>query len=206
MQIIKPKFITSAFHRPKSVRVREVGRGVRQRLPLPGRPAVRPDDRGLSPWTVRASLQRQQLPGESFVYWLRAGDQFNKIFFISKVDSIDECYSSPCRYGGTCVDEVLSFRCECPPGVGGLFCETGQCVVKSPARPPRAVPQLFHLSADHDDCESAPCLHGGVCRDAGRMKFECTCSGGYGGDTCEISESSAPPRYLSIFHCPKTFP
>ena len=33
------------------------------------------------------------------------------------------CDSEPCENGGQCVNEGLGFRCECPPGVGGFFCE-----------------------------------------------------------------------------------
>ena len=30
------------------------------------------------------------------------------------VPDIDECASSPCKNGGTCVDAVNSFTCQCP--------------------------------------------------------------------------------------------
>ena len=35
---------------------------------------------------------------------------------------IDECASSPCQNGGTCVDGVNSFTCSCKPGFTGLTC------------------------------------------------------------------------------------
>ena len=35
----------------------------------------------------------------------------------------DDCASSPCQNGGTCVDEVADFRCECLEGFLGRHCE-----------------------------------------------------------------------------------
>ena len=42
---------------------------------------------------------------------------------------IDECASSPCQNGGTCVDEINSYICECHPGCTGANCETGKVKV-----------------------------------------------------------------------------
>lgn len=39
---------------------------------------------------------------------------------------IDECQSSPCAYGATCVDEIDGYRCSCPPGRSGLRCQDGR--------------------------------------------------------------------------------
>ncbi|XP_066275055.1 fibropellin-3-like [Branchiostoma lanceolatum] len=43
----------------------------------------------------------------------------------------DDCVSSPCWFGGTCVDEPRDFSCVCPKGFGGKRCEivelSGQC-------------------------------------------------------------------------------
>ncbi|NXJ96460.1 NCAN protein, partial [Corythaixoides concolor] len=36
---------------------------------------------------------------------------------------IDDCLSSPCQNGGTCIDEVNSFICLCLPSYGGSRCE-----------------------------------------------------------------------------------
>ncbi len=54
---------------------------------------------------------------------------------------IDECASSPCRNGGTCVDEENGFHCQCPEGF----------------KPPYCYSQV-------DECGSSPCVHG-LCRD-----------------------------------------
>lgn len=36
---------------------------------------------------------------------------------------IDECATTVCLNGGTCVDLINSYWCECPPGIGGRNCE-----------------------------------------------------------------------------------
>lgn len=34
---------------------------------------------------------------------------------------VNECLSQPCRNGGSCVDELNSFSCQCPPGITGIL-------------------------------------------------------------------------------------
>lgn len=36
---------------------------------------------------------------------------------------IDECQSSPCAEGSTCMDEINGYRCVCPPGHAGPRCQ-----------------------------------------------------------------------------------
>ena len=43
------------------------------------------------------------------------------------VSELNECNSDPCVNHGVCVDAVNEFRCECPPGLSGVTCETGEC-------------------------------------------------------------------------------
>ena len=38
---------------------------------------------------------------------------------------IDDCASSQCQNGGTCVDGINSYSCNCVPGYAGDNCETG---------------------------------------------------------------------------------
>lgn len=44
---------------------------------------------------------------------------------------IDECASSPCAAGGTCVDRVDGFECICPEQWVGATCQLG----KGPVEP-----------------------------------------------------------------------
>lgn len=39
------------------------------------------------------------------------------------ISDIDECQSSPCSYGATCVDEINGYRCLCPMGRAGPRCQ-----------------------------------------------------------------------------------
>lgn len=38
---------------------------------------------------------------------------------------IDECKSTPCKNGATCVDGVDSYKCQCVAGYDGDNCENG---------------------------------------------------------------------------------
>ena len=47
-------------------------------------------------------------------------------FFFSSLLDIDECASGPCQNGGTCVDQVNGYLCQCAPGYADLQCQTGE--------------------------------------------------------------------------------
>ena len=42
---------------------------------------------------------------------------------------VDECDSSPCQNGGTCVDGINSYTCDCDDGYTGPDCETGNILI-----------------------------------------------------------------------------
>ena len=39
---------------------------------------------------------------------------------------VDECSSSPCQNGGTCIDAVNSYTCDCVDGWTGTNCEASK--------------------------------------------------------------------------------
>lgn len=47
---------------------------------------------------------------------------------------IDECAGGPCEHGGTCVDLIGGFRCECPPEWTGDVCQidVNECEITYP--------------------------------------------------------------------------
>ena len=75
---------------------------------------------------------------------------------------IDECASSPCQNGGTCIDAVNSYTCNCDLGYSGDYCET-----------------------NIDECASIPCQNGGTCTD-GINSYTYICVPGHAGDNCQI--------------------
>ena len=46
---------------------------------------------------------------------------------ISLID-VDECASSPCQNGGTCIDGISSYTCKCGQSYEGKNCESEYCI------------------------------------------------------------------------------
>ncbi|XP_052792518.1 fibropellin-3-like [Mya arenaria] len=85
---------------------------------------------------------------------------------------VNECASFPCA-NGVCSDHVGYFTCSCFPGYTGTCC-----------------------AINIDDCQSGPCLNGGLCKD-GVNSYTCTCRRGYTGDNCQTDTNecvSSPCR------------
>ncbi len=52
------------------------------------------------------------------------------IYWHDYFTDINECASNPCRNGGTCVDGINSYTCQCVQGYFGTNCEIGKHHVK----------------------------------------------------------------------------
>uniref|UniRef100_A0A8C8EUC9 Sushi, von Willebrand factor type A, EGF and pentraxin domain-containing protein 1 n=1 Tax=Oncorhynchus tshawytscha TaxID=74940 RepID=A0A8C8EUC9_ONCTS len=108
---------------------------------------------------------------------------------------VNECSSSPCLNEGVCVDEVNQYTCSCADGfTGGIPLPLHQTPWA------RQLPSFImingHISCNYskgshceleiDECQSSPCLNGGVCDDL-EGGYSCTCLPGYSGDRCEVN-------------------
>ena len=127
--------------------------------------------------------------------------------------TIQECKSSPCMNGGTCVDGACTYAaclfqwsCVCAAGWAGTVCDVnldecssypcakgGTCVdgVYSYACVCGAGYTGFNCEADINECLSSPCLNGATCTESTSVSsimadlYKCTCVAGYSGAICE---------------------
>ncbi|XP_053384588.1 fibropellin-1-like isoform X6 [Mercenaria mercenaria] len=77
------------------------------------------------------------------------------------MQDIDECLSSPCQNGATCIDRLNGYNCSCLDGWRGVNCEK-----------------------DTDECASSPCQNGALCNNQVNA-YVCTCTSGWNGTNCE---------------------
>lgn len=70
---------------------------------------------------------------------------------------VDDCIGVTCANGGTCIDELNSYKCACHPGFYGGKCEMNT-----------------------DECRSQPCQNGGICTD-GVAQYHCQCPADFTG-------------------------
>uniref|UniRef100_A0A3Q2VZY8 Delta-like protein n=1 Tax=Haplochromis burtoni TaxID=8153 RepID=A0A3Q2VZY8_HAPBU len=87
-------------------------------------------------------------------------------------ENINDCASSPCKNGGTCIDEINSFKCFCPDGWEGSLCD-----------------EWIFLSVDVNECSRNPCQNGGQCVDL-LNDFYCNCVDNWKGKTCHSPKNS----------------
>lgn len=83
---------------------------------------------------------------------------------------------SPCQNGGTCLDDLGSYSCVCPPTHTGPTCE------------------------QENTCDAVQCFNGGTCSALEDGGYGCTCSDGFDGTNCQLlsisfSRLSSPNSY-----------
>ncbi|XP_070181224.1 fibropellin-3-like [Littorina saxatilis] len=122
---------------------------------------------------------------------------------------IDECASSPCQNGGSCVDQANAYTCNCSAGYTGDHCQndTDECASSPCQNGGSCVDQVnaytcncsagyngSHCETDTDECASSPCQNGGSCVDQVNA-YTCNCPAGYNGSHCEtdIDECESNP-------------
>jgi hypothetical protein len=117
----------------------------------------------------------------------------------------NECEENPCKNGGTCIDGINSYTCECPAGYTGTNCETpintDECA-ENPCKnggtcidginsytcecPTGYIGTNCETPINTDECAENPCQNGGTCID-GINSYTCECPTGYTGTNCEIN-------------------
>ncbi|XP_056282448.1 protein jagged-2-like isoform X1 [Pseudoliparis swirei] len=119
-------------------------------------------------------------------------------------ENINDCASSPCENGGTCIDGINSFQCFCPEGWEGHLCDAdvNECNMNSCQNGGRCVDLVNDFYCDCVDnwkgktchsresqCDASTCSNGGTCYDHGDS-FLCSCPSGRGGSTCNTAKNS----------------
>ena len=85
---------------------------------------------------------------------------------------INECNSNPCQFGGTCIDLVNDYRCEC-----SIYTSGKNCSVVCPSS-----------SCEQEICSPNPCLNGGHCDvQSGQRICQCCPFGQFSGPLCELT-------------------
>ena len=83
---------------------------------------------------------------------------------------INECNSNPCQFGGTCIDLVSDYRCEC-----SIYTSGKNCSVVCPSS-----------SCEQEICSPNPCLNRGVCDvQSGQRICQCCRFGQFSGPLCK---------------------
>lgn len=118
------------------------------------------------------------------IEWIKANNPFKFKKQLYHLD-INECQSSPCQNGGTCVDLENSYACYCPDGFfRPLSCPaiTTTTVATTTAA---SVPVL-------NQCEPNPCKNQGTCITfTNGIFYSCFCQNGFTGKYCEFPPHSS---------------
>lgn len=87
---------------------------------------------------------------------------------------INECASSPCTFGSTCIDGIGDYKCICPPGRTGRKCE--EVVGKNPS--PLSCEFNRRIYSDQTtwehECNSCTCSNGAIkCSKVSTKSIQC---------------------------------
>ncbi|XP_075883760.1 protein jagged-2-like isoform X2 [Nelusetta ayraudi] len=120
-------------------------------------------------------------------------------------ENINDCASSPCKNGGTCIDGINSFQCFCPDGWEGSLCDVdvNECN-RNPCQNGGECVDLINdflcncvdnwkgktCHSSESQCDATTCSNGGTCFDHGDS-FLCSCPSGWGGGTCNTAQNSS---------------
>ena len=134
-----------------------------------------PNDQHYHWWPIKAGDTLELAPSANFDF----GDFFDPLnatidtLVITNDDGVNECSSSPCTNGGTCLPSNGFFVCFCAPGWNGTTCQTNI----------------------NTACNIHPCANGGTCHTIGANSLSCSCATGYCGASCmtDINECSSAP-------------
>ncbi|VVC29041.1 Hypothetical protein CINCED_3A018849 [Cinara cedri] len=115
---------------------------------------------------------------------------------------LNECISNPCQNGGHCRDQVGTYECRCPLGYFGRNCEIDVDECESAICPANSIcvdgvaSYTCHCKSGYAGtppnctevtvCSTNPCQNGGLCLLLPNGQFNCSCSSGYTGPTCQI--------------------
>ncbi|XP_074654565.1 protein crumbs-like [Tubulanus polymorphus] len=89
------------------------------------------------------------------------------------LDIVNDCWSAPCKFGGTCIDRFRSFTCKCLPSYNGTTCET--YIGSNPISGPNAYSGR-NCQTKINYCGSSPCKNRGICSDQ-PSNYTCSCAG-----------------------------
>ncbi|XP_043940374.1 neurogenic locus notch homolog protein 3 isoform X2 [Protopterus annectens] len=119
--------------------------------------------------------------------------------------NVDDCPGHKCMNGGTCVDGVNTYNCQCPPEWTGQFCteDVDECHLQPNACHNGGT--CFNTMGGHtcvcvngwtgddcseniDDCATAVCFNGATCHDR-VASFFCECPFGKTGLLCHLDDA-----------------